>query len=242
MDGSRMKMRHLGWSMLLLLAWISPSHAQTLRYTNADIYPVARFLNERIAEGDLQSVSSGLNRFAVMVPGRKQPVSVQLRIPVIKLKMPGLYAQLRIQSLRFRRFSFQFDGERQALRLRIYFHNQKNGIVGYYKMGPMRHSLRLHVKRAMLNVYLKPQIQEGILSFAPLEAELSFYEGNMPRFIRPVLFRAIEEAITASIADLQRQFEAYRPELIEAIRAWWPPAIQPEKLIIEEGHALLLVR
>ena len=216
------------------------STAQTLEYTNVDIHPITRFLNAQLAEGRFPSVSGGTNRFVLPVPGRKRPLLVQLTIPTVELRVPGIYARMRLQSLRIRRFSLQFDGKHQALRLRIFFHNQKNGIVGYARIGPTRRPLHFHVKRAVLSLYLKPRVRQGRLAFDPLEAELSFYEGNMPAFIRPALFRSIDEAITTATADLQRQLDAYLPELIAAFESQWPSPFL-KRISVKEGRAVVQI-
>ncbi len=243
-------MKHLSIPMmivllLLLVTLVSNnviSATDELRSTNAHIYPVTRFLNKGIDAGWFPGVNSGLNRFSIPVPGLRKPIPIQLTIPTIELRIPGIYARMRIQSLRFRRFSLQFDGERQALRLRIYFHNQRNGVVGYYKVGPLRHPLRLHVKRAQLNVYLKPYIQDGHLTFQPLEVELSFYEGNIPGMARPVLSDAIQDAIETSTVSLQRQFDRYIPEFLQALEEHAFPTTQLRDIVIEEGSVTFRTR
>ena len=200
-----------------------------------DISPIAQFLNQQIADGNLPSVSSGANQLLLPVPGREQPLAVSLTIPTIELDLPVVYVKMRLRDLRFRHVSLWFDGVRQALRLRIYFHNQRQGIVGYYKVGPIKKSLKLHTKRVRLDVYIKPRLRRDKLAFEPLEVALDFYQGNIPGIVRPVLLKKIEAAVEESRRDLQLQLEDHLPELTAIVEQHAYPMERVDAIRIENG-------
>ena len=209
--------------------------------TGRDIYPIVAHLNQQIRNGGLPAVHSGWNMLRIPVSGRPEPVQIRLYIPVIRLDLPGIHAEMRLQGLRFRHATLRFDESRQALHLRSYFQDRRNGVGGHYTVGPVGRSLRLHSRQVRSDAYLKPRVEDGLLGFEPLVVQLSFYEGHIPRIVRPFLLRRVEDAVQESERALQAQFDAYAPELFSVIRSYLPPEGMLTRCKVTDGTLNLYV-
>jgi len=225
----------------------------SLTYTDADMRHLEDIFKHNIAIANLSTVSAGANaliidipsikgRFASPLRSKQKPIVFQLPIQPVILSVPGIFAKLRLNNLGFKDVKAHWDGKRKALRLRSRFYNKRRGVVGYYKIGFIRKDISLKVKDAVLDIFIIPRVESGELTFAPLEAELSFYEGKVPRIIRPIFHERIGKTIEKSRAALQPQFDTQAPRIVAMVRNLFVPEAQFVDIHISEGAATLRVK
>jgi len=214
----------------------------SVTYTDADMKQVEDIFKHNIEIANLSVVSSGVNLLTIDIPPMKETILFQLPIEPVRLSIPGIYAELRLKNLGFKDVKAHWDGKRKALRLRSRFYNKRRGVVGYYKVGFIRKNLSLKVKNAVLDIFIIPRVESGKLAFAPLEAELSFYEGKVPRIIRPIFHQQIGKTIEKSKTALQPQFDVQSPRLVAMVRKLFVPEAQFVDICIREGAATLTLK
>jgi len=214
----------------------------SVTYTDADMKHLEEIFKHNIAIANLSIVSEGVNVLTINIPSMKRTIVFQLPIQPVILSIPGVSAKLRLNNLGFKDVKAHWDGKRKALRLRSRFYNKRRGVVGYYKIGFIRKNISLKVKDAVLDIFIIPRVESGKLAFAPLEAELSFYEGKVPRVIRPIFHEQIGKTIEKSRAALQPQFDAKTPLFASMVQNLFVPEAQFVDIRIREGAATLTVK
>lgn len=214
----------------------------SVTYTDADMKQIEDIFTHNIKGANLSIVTSGVNLLTIDIPPMKETIVFQLPIEPVRLSIPGIFAELRLNNLGFKDVKAHWDGKRKALRLRSRFYNKRHGVVGYYKVGFIRKKISLKVKNAVLDIFIIPGVESGKLTFAPLQAKLSFYEGKVPRIIRPIFHEQIGKTIEKSKAALQPQFDAQAPMFVAMVRNLFVPEAQFVDIRIREGTATLTLK
>lgn len=231
------------------LLWISCKPSEKVRppvtsitYTDRDMKLLNRIFYSNIAAGKIRTFSTGTNEFTVEIPSMQETMKFHLPIKPVILDIPGLFAEVKLNRLRIRDIKAHWDEERKALRLRSRFYDKRHGAIGYYKLGFIQKDISLKVKDAVLDIFIIPRVESGRLTFAPLEVELSFYEGNVPFFIKPILYQQIDKTIEESKTEFQAQFDAQESRIVAMIRNYFVPEAKFENIKISDGIANLTLK
>lgn len=214
----------------------------TITYTDADMKSIENILMHNIAKGNLGTVSAGNNVLTIDVDSRQETLIFELPIDPVIFSIPGFFTELKLNKLRLRDVKVHWVGARQAVRLRMRFYNKRGGVVGYYKAGFVRKDLSLKVKNVVLDIFIIPRVESGKLTFAHLDTELSFYEGNVPFFIKPIFHEQINKTIEKSKKALQAQFDHQALRIDAMLRDLFVPGTRFVELQISEGSATLKLK
>jgi len=214
----------------------------SVNYNDSDMKPIENIFMHNIAKGKLGTVSSGVNILTIDTKSTPEPFIFKLPIPPVEFSVPGFFAELRLNRLRFRDVKTHWDGDRKGLRLRFRFYNKRHGAIGYYKIGFVQNDISLKVKDVMLDLYLIPGVKSGKIVFEPLESELSFYEGKIPIFIRPIFRKQISKIMEESRKLFQPQFNKEVSRINQIISNLFVSNAQFVDIKVNDGSATLTVK